>query len=61
MSNKIVIRAQPHDRGLLLEVRASDTSAIHIPLAWGEPFTLHLAYESGEEVDLARVTEGPPA
>jgi hypothetical protein len=61
MSNKIVIRAQPHDRGLLLEVGICDGDPIHTPLYWGQTFTLHLSYESGEEVDLARVTEGPPA
>jgi hypothetical protein len=60
MSNKIVLRAQPHDRGILLEIRASDTSAMHIPLAWGEPFSLYLGDESGEEVEISHLTMGSP-
>jgi hypothetical protein len=60
MSNKIVIRAQPHDRGLLLEVGSGGSSALHIPLAWGEPFSLYLGDEGGDEVEISHLTMGSP-
>ena len=61
MSNVIALRMLPGNPGVVMEVRMGDgETSMKIPLEWGEPFRLHLQYESGEEVDLTRITEGKP-